>query len=300
MGYFGLACITLPLSAFVSACAGIAMTKHIDERMSFSQDVVGTSRPSQPTSLVLDGEVAYLKIRNSARDPDTGTGYLGIGEYALPATPELRLKFGLLAKALSSQPLPSPKPGRHQNIFRYDFSLAGKAYSGTYDFSLGKDFNSKLKSFGEIKSAILNSGTPVVGFRPEVSAQASDGQITISLKMLNTGETPLEFAGPSAWHQEEGERTVASVAVGISPPGGVGSVYYLGSEHLIAEDSQYCEVISIEPANSVTLRFLYPMRDAVASPVEYVVAARMVAMVLAPKRFEGPIETGLDVVRMVY
>lgn len=299
MGNLSVACIILPLSALISACAGTTMTKNDSERMSFTQDTVGTSRPPQPTSLILEGDVASLIIRKSAQNPDTGMGYLGIGEYALQASPELRLKFESLAKVLSSQQLPSPKPARRQNVLRYDFRLAERTYSGIYDFSLGKDFNSKLKTFGEIKNAILENGNPVIGFRPEVSAQAAGGHITISLTMVNTGETPLELTGPSAW-REDGGPAVASVTVGVSSAGRDGSVYYLDSEHLAVEDSQHSDVISIEPAQSVTLRFAYPLSVSEGLSGDYMLAARMVAVILAPKRFAGPIETGVDVVRMAY
>lgn len=293
MGNFTLGYLALLLSASTSACTGTVMTKNDTEHMSFTQDTVGMSRPAPPTSVTLDGEVAYLLIRKSAKNSDAGTGYLGIGKYALAASPELKREFGLLAKALSSQPLPSPKPARHQNVIRYDFELAGKSYSGAYDFSLGHAFNSKLKPFGEIKGEVLNKGTQLIGFRPEVRAQAADGTISVFLTMTNTGQVPLELLGPSGWGKEDGASD-ASVTVGISSAGQDGWIFHLDAEHLIEADDQQSKVISIGPGQSAMLRFRYPMSASGELSGQYVLAARMRAIVLTPHEFKGPIETGLD------
>lgn len=293
MGSLTLNNLAASLLSLTTACTGSTMIKSNTEFMSFTQDTIGATRPSQPTSVILDDEVAYLLIRKSARNTDTGTGYLGIGEYALPASPDLKLKFYLLAKTLSSQLLPPPKPALHQSIIRYDFDLAGKRYSGVYDLSLGQEFNAKLKPFGEIKSKILERGSPRIGFRPEVRAQAVGGEVLISLEMINTGQIPLELVGPSGWSRDVGP-TEASVTVGVSTDDQDGWVFRLDSEHLVEEDGDHSDFISISQGRSVTLKFRYPMSVPGGFSRKYVVAARMKAIVLAPKKFEGLIETGLD------
>ncbi|SJZ81645.1 hypothetical protein [Novilysobacter spongiicola] len=267
--------------------------------MKFSQETLGSSRPSPPTTIMLERDTAYLLLRKSFRDDDSRTGYLGIGKYEITADPGLKQKFFQLAEVLSSRPLPSPRPGRHQNVIRYDFELGGVDHSGVYDLSLGSEFNARLRPFAEIRDELLSRGSPVIGLHPKLQAEASPGAITILLTIINTGRTPLELVGPSGWGRAD-EGSQATVTVGITSLDGADWLYDLDEEHLVDDRDKYAKVISIHPDQSVRLKFRYPVEERGRLAGKYSVAARMSAIILAPSEFQGVIETGLDSGTLVY